>query len=623
MTSLEEEKMSKKILCLLLCLVMLLPAVLTACGKKSAEEAESDINKEASKSTMTLSPYLMSEKAVSEEQEKAIEDAVNKITKSKFKTKLDIRYFTADMYYEALEKAFVGAEDAKAAKKAAEQALKEAIKRGEATTSASTEETEEETVLNEYGVSELKYPAIEDYQVDIFYLGGYEKLMEYNGKKWLNRLDQELSSSSKLLNDYISPVYLSTMKSAMGATLALPTNAIHGEYTYLLLNKEALATCNYSADDDFTSLTCASTKDLLAYIDRFHRDEYLPVWSGTGELDVLNIAYLGVDSNGKYNSENFSIFGGDYNPDYKFKSKNQYYGFTNIFNNSSFRSQVNTLMTYKEKGYYGTEADEGKPFAVGYVKGGAEIIEQYSEDYEVIKVADPKFSTEDLFDNTFAIGAYTGSVSRSMEILTYLNTNADFRNLILYGIKDGDQAEGVNPNYELVEHVTDDGAVYQTVRRLNENYMMDVHKTGNELLAYFLEGQVGKIDILKYQKEQLNDTKAKLDIGFHVDYGKKKTVAAETPNMNLTAMEAARVASQDYYEKIMNCKTVLEWENLADGAKAAVTKNESFALMLNMEYNFESLEYESKSAKLGEGCSFYYVYMAWLKGSGIYVVELS
>ncbi|MBO5845582.1 MAG: hypothetical protein J6Q77_02935 [Clostridia bacterium] len=619
--------MSKKILCLLLCLVMLMPAVLTGCKAKSNEEAASDINAAASASTMTVSLYLMSEKAVTEEQEKVIEDAVNKITKSKFKTKVDIRYFTASMYYEALESAFKGAEDAKAAKKAAEQALKEAIKRGEATTSASTEQTEEETILNEYGVSELKYPAIADYQVDIFYIGGYEKLMEYNGKKWLSKLDQELSSSSKLLNDYISPVYLSTMKSAMGGTLALPTNAVFGEYTYLLLNKKALAYAEYSAEDDFTSLTCSSTQDLLAYINRFHRDEFLPVWSATGELDVLNVAYLGVDANGKYNSETFSIFGSDYNPSYTFKGKNQYYGFTNIFNNSSFRSQVNTLMGYKENGYYGTAADDGKPFAVGYVKGGPEIVDKYSDEYEVIAVGNPEFSTEDLFGNTFAIGAYTTSVSRSMEILTYLNTNADFRNLILYGIKDGDQADGVTPNYELVEHKIDDGTkdgvVYQTVRRLNENYMMDVHKTGNELIAYFLEGQVGEIDILKYQKQQLNDTKAKLVIGFHVNYGKKKTVAAEIPNMNLAVMEAARVASAEYYEKIMKCTTVLEWENLADAAKAAVSKNESFTLMMNVDYNFESLEYESKSGKFGEGCSFYYVYMAWLKGNGIYVLELS
>ena len=45
--------------------------------------------------------------------------------------------------------------------------------------------------------------------------------------------------------------------------------------------------------------------------------------------------------------------------------------------------------------------------------------------------------------------------------------------------------------------------------------------------------------------------------------------------------------------------------------------------MMNVDYNFESLEYESKSGKFGEGCSFYYVYMAWLKGNGIYVLELS
>ncbi len=605
--------MSKRLLCLLLCLLMLLPAVLTGCGNKDDGEVTEDINEEASKSTTTLSLYLMSEKPVSEDQEKAIEDAVNKITKSKFKTKIDIRYFTADMYNAALEKAFKDAKDAKDAKKAAEQALKEAIKKGEVTTVATTTtvQTEEETVLNEYGVSELKYPPINDYQVDILYLGGYDKFMEYTDNKWLSKLDQELSSSSKLLNDYISPVYLSTMKTVTGITYALPTNAVYGEYTYLLLNKEVLAEWDYSAEDGFTSLTCNSVQDLLNKVSKYNT-EYIPLWSGTGELDVINVAYLGLDENGKYSTD-FSIFGGVYDSSYVYKGQNQFYSFGNIFNNAGFRSQVKTLVGYKESGYYGTQEDAGKPFAVGYVKGGAELVDQYSDDYEVIVVDNPKFSTEDLFGNTFAVGAYTSSVSRSMEIVTYLNTNVDFRNLILYGI------EGVN--YEIVEK-TVQGEKYKTVRRLNEDYMMDVHKTGNELIAYPLEDEIGEIDIRKYQKAQLNDAIARLDIGFYADFDKNKYIAEDEtgiPNINQNAMKIARELSAQYYPKILECKTVLEWENLADTVVGVMNKNDAVKLMLDANYSFDSLEYESKSKTLGQGCSFSFVYMAWLKKNGIYV----
>jgi hypothetical protein len=86
------------------------------CGKKTDEEAADEISDKASDSAMTLAMYLLCDEEISPEQAQKIETAVNKITKSKFKTQLKLYFYTADKYYEALEASF-------AARAAAEEFL--------------------------------------------------------------------------------------------------------------------------------------------------------------------------------------------------------------------------------------------------------------------------------------------------------------------------------------------------------------------------------------------------------------------------------------------------------------------------------------------------------------------
>ena len=152
-----KKNLYRSMLALLLALVMIL-ACLAGCSAKDDDEAVEDINEEASASAMTLVMYLLSEEKVSDEQANAVETAINKITKSKFKTQLDLRFYTADEYYTKLDEAF-------AARRAAEEAGLIA--------SVDTEETtEEETFENEWGVSEIKYPSVAD-GVNIILIGCY------------------------------------------------------------------------------------------------------------------------------------------------------------------------------------------------------------------------------------------------------------------------------------------------------------------------------------------------------------------------------------------------------------------------------------------------------------------
>ncbi len=476
--------MSKRLIALLLSLVMVF-ACLVGCGKE--DDGISDAVSEGSEKTMTLSLYLMSEEPVSAEQAEKIEAAVNKITMSKFKTKLDLRYFTEEEYYVALDKAFEDSVTAAENEEATKDALKEEL--------TGTDTVAEETYVDEYGVVQLKYPTVEDYQVDIFYISGYDKLAEYIENDLVQELSGEISSASKIIKTYVHPGYLSGIDTVCDGTYAIPTNAPIGEYTYILLNKEILKEYNHTAKD-FSSITSANAQHLLDHVKKYNPD-YVPLRSFTdsGELDVSYVRYFGINENGKFDDSTFSLLGGAYEPQWTYMTPGEFSRCANIFNDTSFSNQLETLVKYKENGYYGTEADADKKFAMGYIKGGVEVIEEYGDEYEIVVHQTPVLDTMDLFENMFAVSSYSSSLPRSMEILSYLYTNIDFNNLLLYGI------EGENYEFTDSEELDENGDPYQLVKVAKDNaYVMSPEKLGNVFLAYpTVDEDPNKFEIFKAQ----------------------------------------------------------------------------------------------------------------------------
>lgn len=589
--------MSKRLLCLLLGLLMVLSVVFTGCATQTDDEEMDDIAEEASESAMTLTMYLMSEDKVSDEQVDKIEEAVNKITKSKFKTRIVLRYFTEDQYYDALDKAFKETKDAKKAADEAAKALKEAIKRGEvtsATTPDPSQTTEEETEVNEYGVSTLKYPGVTDYQVDIFYVGGFENFNRYYNKNFVKNLDDQLSGAGKSLYHYIAPEFLEVAKNTTeGSTYVIPNNRAVGEYTYLLLRKDILTKYNYSKDD-FENLTSENLKELLSKVNTYDSAKYVPLESKTGDIDTVGVYYLGLDENNNL-THDFSILGCTQLED------NDYYEHTKAITMesgiaNSFKNQMRTLIGYKEAGY--CDNPNNLPFAVGYVKGQAsDMIEQYSDEYEMVVVERPVAETGDIFEHGFAVGEYTSNAKRSMQIISYLNTNADFRNLLLYGIE--------GENYEVVEKVVD-GVVYKMANRLNYDYVMDENKTGNTILAYPLdiEGEPQSAiekynlkqsvpNIREYQKTQSRDIKTLIDAGFVPD------------NVDKEAMAGLRAESAEVKARILACSTVKEFDTL-------------FAELYDFYNSAKSETYYNQVRLLtADSGSLAYAYQEWLKMQGI------
>ncbi len=545
--------MKKKLMCMALCVIMLMSSLsLFGCSSTNST-TESDVTNEASRGTITLNMYVVTDERTSPEAAEAVEEAINKITKSKFKTKLNISFFTEDEYYAALEQTFANkkaeAEEAEAAAKALKKFVKENkelygaegakesfyqlhpeyAKYAETTADPLAETTAEETYYNpDTGLIELKYPEADPNVVDIFFIGGYDRLLNYINNEWVSRVDDQLTSGAKKLKDYIGSNFLSSVK-VDGATYAIPNNRTIGQYTYMLVNKELLAKYYYNTSDITDLVSC---KDFLADIAYFEPN-VVPI---DGTPDIYGVLYWSIDPDSlKIDTKNFSVIGTTYSVNASLGTQLQ---FTSLFaTKKAYMDQLLTNKLYEELGYFRSNVPADATCAIKIVKGGAELEKIYGDKYHMVVLEAPRATQETIFSSMFAVGGYTSSVDRSMEIITYLNTNAELRNLLLYGIE--------NVNYTL----NDAG---QVVRTENNSYWMDINKTGNVFITYTEAGTAP--DIWEYGMKQNRDATTDMLLGF----------TFVGTNVNTDAIRTIKTLSDSTKARIDACKTYAELSALMD-----------------------------------------------------------
>lgn len=516
--------MMKKIICLVLGLLMVV-SVLTSCSGNDGDIIN-DINDKASRLTTTLNMWVITESpviaqvsdlaiagldpekdesklsdtekaqlaALSDEQKTALSQLlhinreINKITKVKFKTKLNIKYFTEAEYYDKLEKAFLDHEKAIEDAKAAAKAEREAIKRGE-TVAKPQEVAKDETVINEYGIPELKYPTAPDYQVDILFLSDYDRYQRYIGNKWILSLDGQLENEAVLISKYVNDIFLKGI-AYNSVRYAVPNNVSIGEYTYVCVKTKEIESVGYTLEDiKDRSIYDDVYYDLFSQLeDKYDGSRFLYADDG---IDLQSLHYWSfnldeADGGCGLDHETFSIFGGIFdNINSKTSAltkQGDQVAFSNLLSNSSYMKNYLARKAEYQGKYVTNENQNGNSATVCVTKGGWELKEQYEKNgYDVLIMENPRATQETICASMFAMGAYTSEEARAMEIITCLNTDKDFRNLLQYGVE--------NENYTLsTVTMTDETEVktdfYYAVETENNVYKMDVQKTGNVFLAY-------------------------------------------------------------------------------------------------------------------------------------------
>ena len=204
-------------------------------------------------------------------------------------------------------------------------------------------------------------------------------------------------------------------------------------------------------------------------------------------------------------------------------------------------------------------------------------------------LARPRADYDDIYGNMFCVSALEDSVARSMEIVTYINTNSTVRNILQYGIED--------ENYYI-----DD---YGVLHRYNDTYMMDINKTGNVFMAHPEEGLPE--DYWDVGVRQNGDAYMVPTFGFQIEYD--------------AAVDTERIKRfQDMYEEYMAlidaCKTVEEIDAVFTMALAKIGEK---GTALNDDYNFvKNTNYQSKGDD--DPAPVATLYMQWLIDNGYFKV---
>ncbi len=479
--------MKKRFFCLFLCLITVLSVVLTSCSSKSDEDIENNLQEEASEAAITLAMWVVSEGEVSESTAAAVEKALNTITESKFKTHLDITYLTEDKYRSELEKAIAEFSKTQEAVTEAPEEEESETESGE-TGKKDDDETEitDETEVNDIGMSVIKYPEVLKNQVDIIYITGEDMYIDFIENDWLAKLDGELSSSSKKIKEYVSGTLLEAVK--YGEEIyAIPNNRTIGEYKYMLMNKELM--------DKYKMDSCIATDKINSFYNEYvysflevvakNEPNTIPIDSNYEECLEMLAHYWMIDPETYGTLNEFSIFGYHYTDIEELNRGSVALGYNSLFEDAKFTTDYLKLNKYRldtERTYFGDAAAEGKSSAIRFVNGDYSLYGEFEkkgycvyedEEYYLVPVAYPRASATDIYGHMFGVSNYTLSLSRSMQIVTYLNTNSAFRNILQYGV------EGTH--YKLNQ---DDQTKKITVERLTNDYMMNIYATGNAFIAY-------------------------------------------------------------------------------------------------------------------------------------------
>ncbi len=619
--------MNKRTISLILAFLMLSSLLFTGCSSLFGDPEETNntgtIVDEASNSAMTLSMYVVSAEPVSEKTAQLVEDAFNKITKVNFKTQVKLHFETYDKYFEMIENvvesnhqlALLEEEAAKALKQARKNAKAEGIVTddawfdafyaanpqyeqfreteeltGEDTTAEETELVTIEGIDNSYTLSQVKYPEEKPSQIDILWIDSYERYCEYIEREMIQRLDQELSGSSKKLNEYVNGQLFTWAKWCTSGTYGIPNNVVIGEYTYLLVNKELAKKYSYNPEELNSLTKCA---DFLADVKNYEPG-VAPI---LGDIYTTNMYYWDIDTTtGAINSSKFNVLGSTtvgrtHDPE---NDMNVTLQCNNVFKNADFTEQLITIQKYKDLDYVVAEGAADQKYAVRMIKGPASLEKIYGEEYELNVLEYPRAGYEDIFTNMFAVSEYSRSLSRSMQIITYLNTNSDLRNVLQYGV------EGV--------HYKIDDETGKLVR-LNRDYIMNLESTGNVFMAYPEEDM--DVDAWEWGKKQNLEVKPYLSLGF--DFKNRVAVPEGESEEGYTLINAANIkkiqeVSADVEKQIQNCANLEELEALI--AKWA-SLEDSVPVM--------KTEKSPAEAKEGEAPGFFYYYSQWIQETGLYV----
>ncbi len=511
--------MMKRIISLVLCLGMIAGALLMA-----GCDSETKTNTTDEALPMTLNFVGITENTTTQQAIDATEEALNRIFKTEFKTQIELTLVTADKYIALIEEKVQEAEQAKIrisaiskyntmAQKLANQEQRNQTddsKGGlfgkwtqnaevvEASTISTGEVyTAEQTTVHPDGKIETVYPGATS-PIDILMIDSKETYDYLDEKGYLLSISGKLTTEFTKFRQYIYPTFFDQLETITGDIKAIPNNNLLAEYTYLVVDKELAD--KYDLDVDAIDSYDDLDVDGAGFLSEVAANE--SVTPLATEPDALGI---------------YTYFEGDipvgtyYNPIYGYNpAEGTDFTIRNLFDIPEYTNHLKLMEEYRDNGYMTKKGDQ---FAVDVVKGDASLPEAYGDDYYVKVIQNPFVEMDVLFDGMLAVSSYAADETRALQIIQAINTDPEVKNLLQYGIAYNGDNDDV-ANYEVIETENEDGTVSISIKRLNQNYMMNNALTGNVYMGYPEEGQ--SVNIWDYYKQTNLDSALSPFLYFYV-----------------------------------------------------------------------------------------------------------
>lgn len=455
--------MKKKLVSILLCMAMLVTgAAFTGCANRTGGNSlgtdttgEGQGSKERPIITLTL--WVPTQEGTTEDALFAVEEAINQITQSQYQTAVKL-YAVPDAEYEKtvkdrmklIEQRIEDEEQAAIDRRKQEiEAAKNGETLVEGTTAYINPNMDGDLSLVVRGAT--GYSPVERNQMDIFLIRGSEDYQYYIDNFYVQSLNEEISGSSKVLSSYIFPSFFDAA-TVDGTIYGVPNNHEIGEYTYFLVNKR-IADAEYLDPNKLTNLS--ECQDFIEDVAKYYPG-VTPVYG-----DYSPSYYKFFSSKGQ---DSFSVLAARVTPETNYDNLK----IDNIFGFNNYTSNFYLYKKFVESGYVST--NEVNEFGVGYITCTRDEIAKYADDYYINVFKRPEGTKEDYLESVFAVSSHTKSVSRSMEIITMLNTDPELRTILQYG------AQGTHWKYD-----EEDSNI---IVKLSDDYKMNLLDTGNIYMTY-------------------------------------------------------------------------------------------------------------------------------------------
>lgn len=582
------QQMKKRLLAFFLVAVTAFSVIMTGCTSSKTADEVIEQEETATRKPKTVVLTLMTGDETTDEAIKAVQDAINEITTSRYKTQVILRYFKESEYEQKIDQivADIAEEETlKAEQESAADASAKESKRHAAIDkliaadkdaggkskwyveeNAEESETAEfyETELNILGSSVEKYPTATSTQMDIFLICGTDNLLKYvndetyatNGDSFLVELDEMLAANASELYHYINPNVLYGGKVG-GATYAIPTNRqIAYESTYMVLNKELVEKYGVNSDKIGT-LTDAETVKYLKAVKEGEGDDVTPI------LNSLIGIYDKADDDAYIQPISLAdapgivgLFPGELTMFGTYLSNAATSGLKstpkNILTQWQFTDHYSYMKQFERNGYFCENPTADTKYGLAIVKGDASYPSTLDPNKYIVKtVAKPIATSETTGEYMLGISKYAEDAERCMEIITFLNTNSQFRNLLQYGIP------GVN--YKIDEET---GAL----QRLNRDYIMDIYTTGNAFIAYPEEGM--PLDIWEQAKESNKTALVSPYLGFVFETEENAELIKNVKALSDDLLKRLN----DYNPENDRVAKIAEYQKAVDDANASLVK---------------------------------------------------